>query len=127
MNKKKKEILIIAGSSVIVLFAAGTMIFEVFKGPDSDATPLAACLKEKNITMYGAYWCPHCQNQKKMFGDAFSLVPYVECTQNVDACTKAKVEGYPTWIFPDGKVHAGEYSSLEDLAKESDCPVPIKK
>ena len=29
--------------------------------------------------MYGLYWCPHCIEQKQMFGEAFHYVPYVEC------------------------------------------------
>ena len=29
--------------------------------------------------MYGLYWCPHCIEQKEMFGAAFHYVPYVEC------------------------------------------------
>ena len=30
--------------------------------------------------MYGAYWCSHCNNQKKTFGnEAYSAIPYIEC------------------------------------------------
>ena len=32
--------------------------------------------------MYGLYWCPHCIDQKVMFGDHFSYVTYVECGIN---------------------------------------------
>ena len=28
----------------------------------------AQCLSEKAVTMYGADWCPHCQNEKNAFG-----------------------------------------------------------
>ena len=27
----------------------------------------ALCLGDKGAVFYGAFWCPHCQNQKKMF------------------------------------------------------------
>ena len=40
--------------------------------------------------MYGAYWCPHCQAQKKVFGESFQYVPYVECTQQNRAVSRKK-------------------------------------
>ena len=39
----------------------------------------AKCLASKQTKMYGLYWCPHCIEQKEMFGKAFRYVPYVEC------------------------------------------------
>jgi hypothetical protein len=92
--------------------------------PKANAEALASCLRDKNITMYGAYWCPHCQNQKKSFGASWSMVPYIECTQETQRCLDQKVEGYPTWIFPDGKRLEGEVS-LDRLATESGCPAPV--
>jgi hypothetical protein len=58
--------------------------------------------------MYGAYWCPHCSHQKEIFGnEAWSLVPYVECSMKgyyYDASKvekfKDKIQGFPTWHFP---------------------------
>ena len=40
---------------------------------------LARHLRETGAVMYGAYWCPHCTEQKALFGDAAKDVPYVEC------------------------------------------------
>jgi len=75
---------------------------------------LAKALKEKSAVMYGAYWCSHCQNQKKEFGDAFQYVDYVECDAkgpdaNPDECTAQGIEGYPTWIY-QGQKYSGEQS-----------------
>src|SRR5882757_1636440 len=39
----------------------------------------AKCLASRQAKMYGLYWCPHCAEQKAMFGKAFQYVPYVEC------------------------------------------------
>ncbi len=83
----------------------------------------AQCLSSKGIKMYGAYWCPHCQNQKAAFGDSFKYVNYVECTQEVAACESAGVVGYPTWVFPDGRRLEGE-QKLEDLSSASGCALP---
>lgn len=80
----------------------------------------AKCLAEKNIIMYGADWCSHCQNEKKAFGDSFRFVPYVECPDNPQKCLARGVKGYPTWIFPDGRKLEGE-QGLENLSRESGC------
>lgn len=58
--------------------------------------------------MYGAYWCPHCSHQKELFGsEAWSIVPYVECSTKGFYYDSSKVEkvmdkieGFPTWYFP---------------------------
>lgn len=82
----------------------------------------AQCLATKEITMYGAEWCSHCQNEKLAFGDSFQYVPYVECPDNIDACLKLGINGYPTWIFPDGTHLEGE-QGVEKLSRVSGCPL----
>ena len=81
---------------------------------------LAQCLSDKGATMYGAEWCSHCQAEKARFGDASTFVPYVECPQEPDKCLAAGIEGYPTWIFADGRKLVGE-QGLEKLAQVSGC------
>ena len=39
----------------------------------------AKCLAAQQAKMYGLYWCPHCAEQKGMFGASFRYVPYQEC------------------------------------------------
>mmetsp|Transcript_17034 Transcript_17034/g.32235 ORF Transcript_17034/g.32235 Transcript_17034/m.32235 type:complete len:307 (+) Transcript_17034:62-982(+) len=71
---------------------------------------LAQYLRETGAVMYGAYWCPHCSHQKELFGnEAWSLIPYVECSTkgfyyNSSKVEKVKdqIEGFPTWYFPKG-------------------------
>src|SRR3989338_11160880 len=62
----------------------------------------ATCLKDKGAVFYGAFWCPHCQTQKKLFGSSVKLLPYVECSTangqgQTQACIDKKITGYPTW------------------------------
>ena len=83
----------------------------------------AQCLAEKKITMYGSVTCPHCQAEKKRFGDSFRYVPYVECTTDPKACTDAGVDGVPTWIFADARRLVGA-QGLEKLSAESGCSLP---
>jgi glutaredoxin len=110
---------------IIMILAAGAMIWFLVLRPkesSADLDGLAQCLAEKGITMYGAYWCPHCQNEKRAFGDSFRFVPYVECTAEPQRCVAAGIRGYPTWIFPDGRRLEGE-QGIEKLSRQSGCPL----
>lgn len=80
----------------------------------------AQCLASKKITMYGAEWCSHCQNEKSHFGDAFKYVPYVECPENQQLCLEKGIGGYPTWIDAQGNKFEGE-QGLEGLARITGC------
>ncbi len=102
---------------LLLLWGAGFFSASV---PSGKYDAFAQCLTSKGATMYGAYWCPHCQNEKKAFGDSFKYVSYVECTQEVAKCQAAGVEGFPTWTFADGKRLVGE-QGLQTLASESGC------
>jgi uncharacterized membrane protein/glutaredoxin len=84
---------------------------------------LANHLNKINAKMYGAYWCPHCHDQKQLFGQqAFAKVPYVECDSNgpkaqPEVCKAEKIQGFPTWKIK-GKSLSGT-QSLTELAKVS--------
>lgn len=112
-----------------VLFTAASFIFYLATGNKKEGVRInrldafAECLRGQGIVMYGADWCPHCQNEKRAFGDSFRLLNYVECPKQPQRCLAAGVRGYPTWIFPDGRKLEGE-QGIEKLAKESGCPLP---
>lgn len=116
---------------VILVIVAMVGAFALIKLKDRQAGPdlrydLAQCLTDQGVKMYGAYWCPHCQKQKKLFGKAFSKVDYVECAvpgnpqSQVPACKDAGITGYPTWVFPSGDRLSGE-QPLADLAAKASC------
>ncbi len=84
----------------------------------------AQCLADNGAKMYGAYWCPHCANQKADFGDSFKFVDYVECdprgeNPRVQMCYDAGIQGYPTWEI-NGLQYPGE-QSLQELSKLTGC------
>lgn len=114
----KNNLLVLLGVGVVLVAAAAILP----SAPKQDAAldAFAACLAEKKITMYGADWCPHCQNEKNAFGASFRLVPYVECPQEPQQCLDAGISGYPTWVLPDGTKLVGE-QGLKKLSEESGC------
>lgn len=88
---------------------------------------LAQCLQNKGVKFYGAFWCPHCQNQKAMFGKSAKKLPYIECSTpdgkgQTQVCKDAKIEGYPTWEFTDGTRMSTEIKP-EVLAEKTSCPL----
>ncbi len=77
--------------------------------------------------MYGAFWCPHCEAQKELFGPALDNVPYVECDPGGESpqpqlCQDKGIQGYPTWEI-DGEFYPG-VRSLEELATLTRFPLP---
>lgn len=90
-------------------------------GPSEIA--LAEHLTRVGAKEYGAYWCPHCFDQKQLFGaEAAKKLNYIECDpegQNAQpsACQAAGIQGYPTWEI-NGELYSGT-QSLETLAEIS--------
>lgn len=123
MDSKAKIITLVA----IVLVIGAAVAFSFLGNPaatneaNAATVTLAQCLAARGATMYGTYWCSHCQNEKRAFGDAFRYVPYVECSEEAQRCVDAKIEGTPTWILGDGTRLVGE-QGLEGLARATNCP-----
>jgi len=85
-------------------------------------TALARHLTDTGAVMYGAYWCPHCKDQKEWFGEAFEYINYVECDPqgkggNPRLCQEKGIRGYPTWEI-GGRFYEGAYP-LQSLAELS--------
>ncbi len=88
----------------------------------------AKCLSSKQAKMYGAYWCPHCTEQKEEFGRSFRYVTYVECAikdsrEMSPACKAAGVQHYPTWQFGTSPLVEGKFP-LQELSDKTGCALP---
>lgn len=90
---------------------------------DPTTRALAIHLSNTGAKMYGASWCPHCQQQKALFGKAARRLPYVECSTGgqgsplTDVCREANIRIYPTWVIRG--VRTEEVMSLQQLAEAS--------
>ncbi|MEO1520778.1 MAG: vitamin K epoxide reductase family protein [Cyanobacteria bacterium J06633_2] len=90
-------------------------------GPSEIA--LAQYLNEIGAVKYSAYWCPHCQQQREMFGrEAFEYIESVECADDgqdaqPQVCQREGIQGFPTWEINGEKFSgARPLSELADLA-----------
>jgi hypothetical protein len=90
----------------------------------------AQCLTAKQATMYGLFYCPHCAEQKEMFGQSFHHIHYVECAlkgppapELAPECKAAGVSLFPSWQFGADPPKEGVLS-LEELSQKSGCSLP---
>jgi hypothetical protein len=113
---------IATGIAIAAAIALAWLVFMLGGAPKAAGAfdGFARCLAQKGFTMYGAYWCPHCQNEKKAFGDSFRYVDYVECTEEPNRCLASGIKGYPTWITDDGRRFEGE-QGIAKLSEASGC------
>lgn len=76
------------------------------------AVELAKHLHKKGIVMYSAFWCPHCRNQREMFGrEAWKEMTWVECGKGGvgrDERRCANVDGFPTFLAGRKEIGSGE-------------------
>lgn len=88
----------------------------------------AKCITEKGAVMYGTFWCPHCAKTKKMFGESFNFIKYVECDPRGDneqslLCINNEIDKYDTWEFADGSRLISE-PTFAQLSEKTGCPIP---
>jgi glutaredoxin len=84
---------------------------------------LAEHLTQTNAKFYGASWCPHCSEQKELFGSSARRLPYIECSsagpgsRQTPVCNDAGIKSYPTWVI-NGQRYTGT-QTLDALAQYS--------
>jgi len=123
-NENKKRLLKWAG--VVALLVAAYVAGWYYKNHKYDS--FAKCLATHQAKMYGLYWCPHCQEQKEMFGASFHDVPYIECAikgsrELAPECKIAGVKLFPSWQFGTDPPKEGVLS-LEALSDKTGCSLP---
>jgi len=110
--------------TVVVTAAMGAWQNGLLQPPENPRLKaLAEHLDETGARYYGAYWCPNCQQQRRLFGRSADRLPYVECTPNgrggvvAFECVSAGIAGYPTWII-DGRRYQ-QVLTPDELARYS--------
>jgi uncharacterized membrane protein/glutaredoxin len=90
---------------------------------DPTVRALAEHLTKSGAKFYGASWCPHCKEQKEIFGSSVARLPYIECSPGGPQappsreCEQARINTYPTWVI-NGQRREG-ILGLKDLAELS--------
>lgn len=129
MKKKSYAGLLLTLGAVALVVGGLIWLSNRESGEPGRYDALAQCLTEKGAKFYGASWCPHCAEQKRMFGKSMRYVDYVECAVpgnqrgQSKACEDAKIESYPTWEFADGSRLTGT-KRPDELAQKTGCQMP---
>lgn len=113
---------------VLILAAIVSAYFIARHRRVSHLNAFAQCLSAKQAKMYGTYWCPHCADQKQLFGSSFQYVSYIECGVPgshafSEECKQAGIKRIPTWQFSSGERHEG-LMELKALSEKTGCALP---
>jgi len=120
MKIKKKNLKLSIVGIVILVFIISSISY-LTSQENPEISELAQCLTDGGATMYGAYWCGHCIDQKNLFGNSFKYVDYIECDERGDnsqpeRCQIEGITGYPTWKINGqtipGKISLNELSGM---------------
>ncbi len=128
MNKNIVYIVLVL---LVVLFLAVILNKNSNSSGSNRLDSFASCLKDKGAVFYGAFWCPHCRDQKQIFGKSVKLLPYVECStpdgqSQLQVCKDKNIQSYPTWDFLVGTTTERLFGKLElsTLSEKTGCLLP---
>jgi hypothetical protein len=123
-SRPSREKLIWAGIGLVLILAYAAFWYYNNHRYDN----FAKCLTSKQAKMYGLYWCPHCAEQKAMFGKSFQYVNYVECAikgsrELTGECKAAGVKLFPSWQFAANPPIEGVFP-MQELSDKTGCSLP---
>ncbi len=116
--QRRRERTILTWGLILILALIVAITLYGFHEDDGNRA-FAACLTDAGAAMYGTDRCPHCQEQKRLFGKAFAEVTYYNCDYARE-CIEQNISRYPTWIFADGSRLYGR-QDLAVLAEKTQC------
>jgi|APSaa5957512622_1039677.scaffolds.fasta_scaffold280021_1 hypothetical protein len=125
MARKNTGLIIIIGLIGILVFITGCDI-----GGPGKYDEFAVCVSESGAKLYSAWWCPHCKDQKDLFGKkSFKILDgtgtHVECSPGgtrtfSQFCKDQGVTGTPMWKLADDSILSGK-QPLEIIAQKTGC------
>jgi len=116
-------------SAVLAIFIVAVLVFGFnltgyitgFFVADSshDTEGFAQCLADRGAVLYTSMGCPHCQDQKDMFGDALQYIENVDCVTDPNVCSEKGIRVVPTWIINNERYEG--IQSFERLGELTGC------
>lgn len=108
-NKTVTTRVIIFAIIMIAIIALMTMVVRG-SSVSGKYDSLTQSLAKEGVSFFGAFWCPHCQEQESWLDASRQKLAaiglYKECSNpdqsQTPICIANKIESYPTWVFPKG-------------------------
>ncbi|MBS3127280.1 hypothetical protein J4228_03885 [Candidatus Woesearchaeota archaeon] len=128
-DKKLSEKLKSLFYTIIIVYLAIILLFNLPQGKKENYDALAQCLTKQGVKMYSSFKCGVCAKTKEMFGGSFKYITEVEChpqspINQFALCQEKGIKNTPTWIMEqDGKEikrQAG-FMSIDELREFSGC------
>jgi len=124
-----KKLMMIGGAIVLIVIIGIVFVLmaPIASGQPGEYDSFAKCIGDSGATFYGAFWCPHCESQREMFGTSQDFLPYVECStpdgkNQTQICVSEGISSYPTWDLPNGSRITG-VQSFDTLSQVTNCPL----
>ncbi len=116
-------ILIVLGGVATVILTSKTDPVEINK------RDIVQCIKENGSKFYGAFWCPHCAEQKEVLGRRKNNYNYIECStpdskDTTQICKDENIRNYPTWKFENDPRVCRGVTPVRVLANITGCGLP---
>ena len=130
-NNRRTDLLLKIFLAFVLFFAGVRIVMVNIVQPlavEESITPLRArfifanCLKNHSVIMYGVDTCEFCKAQKKMFGDDFREITYVNCDFSLDLCHSKGVTHFPAWEIRGNMVYG--LQTFQQLGALTSCQVP---
>ena len=122
-SKQRQKAIIWIGLGLVLLGLSGYhFLFGFFNAPIT-AADFAQCLTQKGAVMYGLDTCSSCLHQKKIFGEAFEHVNYVNCNFDQESCRVNRISRVPKWIVRGEKME-GNVQTFDRLSEVTGCVLP---
>ena len=103
---------------IIVFIISISVIFINSKKHPETTDEVAKCIG-KNSVLYVQLGCPHCEEQKEIFGDNIKYINTIDCFFEREICSNEKITSIPTWKI-NGKFYTG-VKSIEQLKETTGC------
>ena len=79
--------------ALVIVMIAGLYIFTdwfsqvtgYFLG-EGEIKKIAFCLNENGAEFYGSSYCPDCEKTRKLFGQSFKSIHYIDCGKEMENC-----------------------------------------
>lgn len=105
------------------------VLLNITSSNDVNYDPLAQCIADNEVVMYGSFRCGVCAKTRAMFGDSFQYIKEIEChpqgeNSQWELCQDMEIAGTPTWIKSEDGVEIKRqhgFMSISELREFSGC------
>ncbi len=109
LKKRLKSNLITIAIIIVIIVLSIILLSSGNKSEVPQST--SKCIGE-NSALFVQLGCPHCEDQKEMFGDNIQYINVTDCFYNKEECIYENITAIPTW-----KINSKYYLGVQNIEK----------